>query len=102
MSENIFVLCDMRLSLKDKTAFKKLWGERVFFNSHTSNKRGIAILVKDDTPIDDIKCENIIKENFSKLTFRVKDEHILVMCIYAPNKDMNNDDDNENKSTTFF
>ena len=83
MPENFFVLCNTRLSLSDETAFKKLWGERVFFNSHSSDKRGIAILVKDDTPIDDIQCENILKGNFSKLTFKVKNEYVLVKCIYA-------------------
>ena len=36
------------------------------------------------------------------MTFRVKDEHILVKCIYAPNKDMNNNNDNENESTMFL
>ena len=72
MPENIFVLSDTRLSLSDETAFRKLWGEKVFLNLHSSNKRGIAILVKDGTPIDDIKCENILKGNFSKLTFKVK------------------------------
>ena len=101
MPENIFFLCDTRLSLSDETAFKKLWGEKFFFNSNSNDKRGIAILVKDDTPINDIKCEKIIKGNFSKLTFKVKNEHVLVKCIYAPNKDMNNDDP-ENESTTFF
>ena len=67
----------------------------------SNGKRGIAILVKDDTPINDIKCENILKGNFSKLTFKVKNEHVLVKCIYAPNKDMNNIDP-ENESNTFF
>ena len=86
MPENIFILCDIRLSLADETAFRKLWGERVFFNSHSSDKRGIAVLVKDDTPISDIKLENILKGNFSKLTFKVKDELVLVKCIYALTK----------------
>ena len=61
MPENIFILCYTRLSLADESAFKKLWGQGVFFNSHSSNKRGIAVLVKDDTPINDIKFENILK-----------------------------------------
>ena len=49
--ENIFLLCDTRLSLADETPFRKLWGEIVFFNSHFSNKRGITILIKNYTPL---------------------------------------------------
>ena len=33
--------------------------------------------------------------------FKVKDELVLVKCIYAPNKDMNPNDQN-NESTAFF
>ena len=40
-------------------------GGKVFFNSHSSDKRGTAVLVKDDTPINDIKFENILKGTFS-------------------------------------
>ena len=89
MSENIFILCDTRLGSANENAFKKLWGEYFFFNSHSSDKRGIAVLIKDCIPINDIKFENILKGNLSKLLFRIKDELVLVKCIYAPNKDMN-------------
>ena len=58
--------------------------------------RGIDVLVKNDTPIKDINFESIIKGNFSKLSFKTKDENVHVKCIYAPNKDLNpNDPDNE-------
>ena len=76
-------------------------GEKKLFNSHSSDKRGIAILVKNDTPISDIEFENTLKRNFSKLTFKIKNEHVLVKCIYAPNKDMNTNDPNK-ESTAFF
>ena len=59
------------------------------------------MLVKDDTPISDIKLENVLKGNFSKLMFKVKNKYVLVKCIYAPNKDMNINDLN-NESTAFF
>ena len=40
MDGDIFVLCDTRLGLADEAPFKKLWGETVLFNSHSSDKRG--------------------------------------------------------------
>ena len=62
MPENIFVLCDTRLGLNDEAAFRKLCGEKVFFNSHSSNKRGIAVLVKDNIPITDMTRITIHKK----------------------------------------
>ena len=47
------------------------------------------MLVKNDTPIKDVNFENIIKGNFSKLSFKIKEKSVLVKCIYAPNKDLN-------------
>ena len=101
MKENIFVLCDTRLGRKDEAAFKKLWGKFFYFNSHSSDKRGIAVLITEDTPITNIEWTNVIKEQFSKLSFYVKNDKILVKCIYAPNKD-SNPNDPSNESTRFF
>ena len=59
------------------------------------------MLIKNDTPISNIKWENIIPGNFSKLSFKANDQTVLVKCIYAPNEDSNPNDDN-NDSTEFF
>ena len=80
---------------------KKILGETVHFNSHSSDKRGLAVLIKDGTPIEEIHFENIIKGNFSKLSFKVKNEHVLVKCIYAPNINMNSTGP-DNESKAFF
>ena len=45
--------------------------------------------------------QNIIKGNFSKLSFKVKGEYVLVKCVYAPNSDMNSTGP-DNESKTFF
>ena len=73
----------------------------MYFNSHSIDVRGLAILIKDGTPIEEIHFENIIKGNFSKLSFTVKNEYVLVKCIYAPHKDMNNTGP-ENECNAFF
>ena len=39
--------------------------------------------------------------NFSKLSFKGKDQTVLIRCLYAPNDDSNPNDDNNN-STKFF
>ena len=58
----------------------KVWGERVFFNSYSSSKRGIAVLIKDNAPITNLEWEN-----FSKLSMVIKGKKVLLKCIYAPN-----------------
>ena len=81
MKDNIIVLCDTRLGKSDEETFRKLWGERVFFNSYSSNKRGIAVLMKDNAPVTDLKWENVIPGNFSKLSMVVKGMNIFSKCI---------------------
>ena len=52
-------------------------------------------------PNENIDFQNIIKGNFSKLTFNVKNESVQVKCIYAPNNDINLSG-RENESRVFF
>ena len=89
-AENVFVLCDTRLGSASQRGFAKLWGEKAYFNSFSTSQRGLAVLIKDSLPVTDVKIENVIKGNYTKLTFKLKDQNILVKCIYAPNEDMTN------------
>ena len=45
--------------------------------------------------------QNVIKGNFSNLSFKVKSEQVLVKGIYAPNSDMNSTGP-DNESKAFF
>ena len=99
--ENVFILCDIRLDSDNQRAFGKIWGEGAYFNSFSSSQRGLAVLIKDSLPAKEIKVENIIEGNYSRLTFKVKDFSVLVKCIYAPNEDMTRGNV-DNKSSSFF
>ena len=101
MKADIIILEDTRLGKGDEEAFKQMWGEIAYFNSLCCNKRGLAVLIRNETPISDITWENVIPGNFSKLCFKTKDKTVLIKSIYAPNKDSNPNDDN-NESTKFF
>ena len=92
MRTNIFILGDTRLEIGDEEPCKKLWGEMAYFNSYCGSKRGITVLIKNDTPITDIEWENVIPGNFSRLSFKANKEKILIKCIYTPNKDSNIND----------
>ena len=78
-----------------------MWGGKVYFNSLCSSSRGLAVLVKDNTPITDIGWENVIPGNYSRFTFKAEGQQILIKCVYAPNED-SNPNDNENESSKFY
>ena len=45
--------------------------------------------------------ENVLKGNYSRLSFTHNQQRYLVKCLYAPNRDSVDDDDN-NQSSVFF
>ena len=65
MDGDIFVIYDTRLKLTDEAKFRKLWGETCYFNSYSGERRGIAVLIKDGTSVDNIDFHNVIKGNFT-------------------------------------
>ena len=81
--------------------FANMWGHKCFFNSLCSNARGIAVLIKDTLDINKILWQNMIKGNFSRLTFVHKEQRYLIKCLYAPNKD-SVESDIKNERTKFL
>ena len=59
------------------------------------------MLIKDTLDINKILWQNMIKGNFSRLTFVPNKQKYLIKCLYAPNKDSVKSD-NVNESTKFF
>ena len=49
-----------------------------YFNSYCGSKRGLAVLIRNDTPITDIEWENVIPGNFSKLSFKANKDIFLI------------------------
>ena len=62
---NVTIFVDTRLQGNLEDCFKKFCGGRAFFNSHTSNSRGIAVLLKEDLEVEDVEFENMIIDNLS-------------------------------------
>ena len=87
-NENCFILVDSRLGKEEEKEFEKLWDGPIYFNSLSSNQRGIVVLLKDSLPAKNIKIENILEGDYSWLTFVVNSAKILIKCCYSPNKDM--------------
>ena len=60
-NENIFLLIDTRFESEHEREFEKLWDGPVYFNSFSSNQRGLMVLLKDSLPAKNVKMENILK-----------------------------------------
>ena len=78
-----------------------MWDGPIYFNSFSSNQRGLVDLLKDSLPAKNIKIENILEGDYLRLTFVVNSTKILIKCCYAPNEDMTCNE-TENYSNTFF
>ena len=77
--EKCFILSDTRLGSDSERVFGKLWGEQSYFNSFSTSQRGLAILIKDSLPVKDMQIENIIKGNYTKLTFKIREQKISML-----------------------
>ena len=58
-NENCFILVDSRLGKEQEQEFEKLWDGPIYFNSFSSNQRGLVVLLKESLPAKNIKSENI-------------------------------------------
>ena len=102
-NENIFVLIDTRFESEHEQEFEKLWDGPVFYNSYSSNQRGLIVLLKDSFTAKNIEFRNILKGDYSRLTLTMGESKILIKCCYAPNSDMTPlDSESENYSDIFF
>ena len=63
-SEKVFVLVDTRFESEQEREFEKLWDGPIYFNSFSSNQRGLMVLLKDSLPAKNIKMENILQGDY--------------------------------------
>ena len=54
-NENCFVLVDTRFETEHERELQKLWDGPIYFNSFSSNQRGLMVLLKDSLPAKNIK-----------------------------------------------
>ena len=102
-NENCFVLVDTRFETVHEREFEQLWDGPVNFNSFSSNQRGLMVLLKDSLPAKNIKIENVIQGDYTRLSFLINETKILIKCCYAPNKDMTPlESESENYLDRFF
>ena len=54
------MLVDTRFESEQEREFEKLWDGPIYFNSFSSNQRGLMVLLKDSLPAKNVKMENIL------------------------------------------
>ena len=54
-NENVFVLVDTRFKSEQEREFEKLCDGLIYFNSFSSNQRGLMVLLKDTLPAKNVK-----------------------------------------------
>ena len=79
-NENCFILVDSRLGKEHEREFEMLWDGPIYFNSFSSNPRGLVILFKESLHAKSIKIENILEGDYLWLTFVVNSTKILIKC----------------------
>ena len=56
-NENVFTLIDTRFGHEHEREFERLWDGPIYFNSFSSNQRGLMVLFRESFPIKNVKIE---------------------------------------------
>ena len=86
---DIIFLSDTRLSKDVESAVKQEWGGKAYFASHTSQARGVAVLISKDLPLD-IYEETLYRDPSGNIImFNCKFENCILSlcCLYGLNND---------------
>ena len=87
LGSNIFCLQDTHFTPELKLMIRNEWGFDAYFNSYTSNSRGVAILFQNNF---DYKVLDTFKDNSGNLLIlKIKIDDIIITLanIYGPNTD---------------
>ena len=84
---DIFILTDTRLNPKIENAVKAEWGGPAYFSSFNSQKRGVAILLKKNLPINVVNISKDENGNLLCILLNFDEKNILISGVYGPNQD---------------
>ena len=84
---DILILVDTRLSKEVENEVKAEWGGPAYFSSFSSQARGIAVLIKKDSPIKVLDSFSDIAGNISAILIQIEENIILIQGVYGPNTD---------------
>lgn len=82
---NIALLQETHLTDEEHKKLKREWVGQVYYSSFSSSKRGVAILIKKNTPFTIAKTVTDTEGRYVIIRGYLYGENILIGCIYAPN-----------------
>lgn len=84
---DIALLQETRLSDTEHLKLKRDWAGKIYFSSHSQNKKGTAILINKNLPFILEHEEKDSEGRFILITGSILEQHITILNIYAPNND---------------
>lgn len=84
---DIALLQETRLSDTEHLKLKRDWVGKIYFSSHSQNKKGTAILINKNLPFILEHEEKDSEGRFILITGSILEQHITILNIYAPNND---------------
>ena len=87
IDSDIIFLQETHSSLNDEKFWKNQWGEFAWFASHTSNSRGVAILIRNTVAPTFHSLYSDPNGRFLILSVSINGLSLLLVNLYAPNSD---------------
>ena len=86
-NSDLYILVDTRIDPKIENTVRSEWPGTCFFNSFSSQKRGILVLIKKNLPVTVESIHNDNSGNLLVLLLNFQNKKILLNVIYGPNTD---------------
>lgn len=87
LESDIIFLQETHSSKSDEVTWKQQWGERIWFSSHNSNSRGVAILIRNSVSFTFKSLYNDPNGRYLLLSASINDVPLILMNLYGPNND---------------
>jgi exonuclease III len=84
---SIYCIQDTHFIEKDEVYIRSQWGYECYFSSHTSNSRGVAILLNNNFEYKLNRMQQDANGNKLILDINIKGKQITLINIYGPNRD---------------
>ena len=87
IESDIVFLQETHSSKSDEIFWKQQWGEKAWFSSHTSNSRGVAILIRNHVSmvLNSSYCDT--NGRYLIISASVNDVPLILVNLYGPNND---------------
>lgn len=84
---NICCIQDTHFTDKCIPYVRSSWGFECYFSNHTTQSRGVAILINNNFDFKFVSVETDDNGNLIRLDFKSCDKTISLFCLYGPNND---------------